>query len=212
MPGRVEADALAQLAQQESAAHIAGAMGQAGQHPPRRQAEPGGQTGQRPRTAIGLEADIAGEELIGPVAAERDGHMAPRRAAEDPGRQQRGIRQRLVHPRRHRLEGVEQRCLVERHHLMGEAEAPRQRLGRRRLVIAGARHGDGERGQPRRMAGDEGGDQGGIDAAGEEHPHRHIGDQAVAHPGIEEGFEPLQPLALALADPRRAASSGSGRQ
>ena len=185
-------------------------MGQAGQHPPRRQAEPGGQTGQRRRTAIGLEADIAGEELIGPVAAQRHGHMAPGRAAQHPGRQQRGIRQRLVHPRRHRLEGVEQRRLVQRHHLMGEAEAPRQGLGRRRLVIAGARHGDGEGGQPRRMAGDEGGDQGGIDAAGKEHPHRHIGDQPVAHPGIEEGFEPLQPLALALAGPGRALLIGVG--
>ena len=96
------------------------------------------------REALNRKVRVSGEELVGAVAAERDGHPLPLRAAHEIGRQQRRIGKRFAEPRGDRIAGVEEIALAELDDLVPHAEMPGNRRGVRRLVEAAARDPDGK--------------------------------------------------------------------
>ena len=148
------------------------ADGRPGQRPGRP-----GQAAEDAGRALGGEGRIAGQQLVGAVAAQHDRDLAPRETAQEVRRQDRGVAERLVEPGRDL--GQE---LVDRRRPRRSARDGRSPGGGRPRGRAGSRRSSGSSKPIENVCTFRGrldlaerrGDARGIDAAREEDAERHV--------------------------------------
>ena len=179
-------------------------------------AECGRDEAHRRGKALHREIRVAGEELVGAVAAERHRHQPPRRAADEKGGQQRGIGERLAQPLADRIEGVDEIGRAELDDLVAHPEMARDRYRHgasrqscRRVTPPPTRTVNAVRSGAASAASAVTRLE--IDAARQKHPDRHIGDDLMPHRLAQQLVEPLDRLVPVDRPRRRGAAANSAR-
>ena len=186
------AEALGELAEPEPQAHVAAGRRQQRDGPVQRGTAGARQRLHEAREPLHAEIRIAAEQFVGAVAAQRHRHACAGGPAHQIGRQQRGIGQRLGQVGGDRVERrVQVGCghiddLVAHADMAGGLDRVRRFV---EIAVAGAH---GERGEARHRARGDGGQQAGIEAAGEEHAERNVGDRLPPHRLIQQRIQALQ--------------------
>ena len=164
---------------------------------------PGGRAGERlGRTrqpakhsgrSLGGEGRITGQKLVGAVAAQDDLHLAACEPAQEMGRQDRRVAERLVEPACDLRQKLVDRLDRKRLLVMVGPQVTRDGAGVAALVEAGIFKADRKRADvPGGLdLAERGGDARGIDAAGEKNADRHVRAPVARDRVAELGPEPL---------------------
>ena len=137
----------------------------------------------KPRQPQCTERRIAGEEFVRPVAAQRHRHAGTRVAAQQVSGQQRAIRHGLVQTGTDRGRELPRQVDGEYVRMVHRAEMLRHGCRMSGFIEARFLEADAERVHPpaAQQASGARGHGRGIDAAAQEHAHRHVGNQPAPH-------------------------------
>ena len=131
------------------------------------------------RVPVAEVGGVAREQLVAPLAGQHHRHVVRGVPRQQPGGQHARVAQGLVHARRPRGEGQFALDRPHRDLVVLRADALCHAPGERGLVVSRMIQPQAERGEgPAPRARGQYPDQPRIDAAGQEHPERHIGRHA----------------------------------
>ena len=133
------------------------------------------------RESMGCDGRIAGEQLIASIAPQRHLHIPASEGREEVGGDDRCIAQRLVQQRRQPGDQVQQHRRLEHQLAVVCPEVPRHLARIARFVKGALRETDREALHVAPEPRHHGRHRARVDSPREEHPHRHVADQLLAH-------------------------------